>query len=71
MHVVIIAPSLLCCCRERKLERLPEAHLFVGRTPLSLADIRAWNTLREQVGGGPGGWAGGCGNRRQQLLLLH
>lgn len=34
--------------RERRLSRLPEAHLYMGRTPLSLADIRAWNALQEQ-----------------------
>ncbi|PSC67023.1 hypothetical protein C2E20_9320, partial [Micractinium conductrix] len=34
--------------RERRLSRLPEAHMYVGRTPLTMADIRAWNTLQEQ-----------------------
>lgn len=34
--------------RERRLAKLPEAHLLVGRTPLSLADIRAWNALQQQ-----------------------
>lgn len=33
--------------RERRLSRLPDAHMFVGHTPLTLADIRAWNTLQE------------------------
>ncbi len=46
--------SPLPCCilllqvRERRLTRLPEAHMYVGRTPLSLEDIRAWNALQEQ-----------------------
>ena len=31
--------------RERRLRRLPEEHMFVGTTNLSLADIRAWNTV--------------------------
>ncbi|PRW32493.1 hypothetical protein C2E21_8371 [Chlorella sorokiniana] len=34
--------------RERRLMRLPDAHMYVGRTPLSLEDIRAWNALQEQ-----------------------
>ena len=34
--------------RERRLTRLPDAHMYVGRTPLSLEDIRAWNALQEQ-----------------------
>lgn len=34
--------------RERRLSRLPEAHMYVGRTPLSLPDIRAWNALQQQ-----------------------
>lgn len=29
--------------REHRLTALPPAHMYVGRTPLSLADIRAWN----------------------------
>lgn len=42
-----------CCSvppqvRERRLTRLPDAHMYVGRTPLSLEDIRAWNALQEQ-----------------------
>ncbi|KAL4421238.1 hypothetical protein ABPG75_010529 [Micractinium tetrahymenae] len=34
--------------RERRLSKLPDAHMYVGRTPLTLQDIRAWNTLQEQ-----------------------
>lgn len=34
--------------RERRLTRLPDAHMYMGRTPLSLEDIRAWNALQEQ-----------------------
>jgi hypothetical protein len=48
--------------RERRLVRLPEAHMFVGHTPLSLADIRAWNSLQEagsMVRGGRRGERGG------------
>ena len=55
-----------CChgpCRERRLSKLPDAHMFVGRTPLTLHDIRAWNTLQEQVRG-PQRW------RRLFLLCL-
>ena len=36
--------------RERALAKLPEAHLLVGRTPLSIHDIRAWNALQQQGG---------------------
>ena len=31
--------------RERRLERLPDSHMFVGTTNMSLADIRAWNMV--------------------------
>ena len=31
--------------RERKLTALPDCHLFVGRTHLSMTDIRAWNSV--------------------------
>jgi hypothetical protein len=31
--------------RERRLRRLPDAHMFMGTTNMSLADIRAWNTV--------------------------
>lgn len=34
--------------REKRLNHLPDAHMFVGRTPLTLQDIRAWNSLQEQ-----------------------
>lgn len=49
--------------RERRLSKLPDAHLYMGRTPLSLADIRAWNALQEQgsMVSGQAGWGvGGC-----------
>lgn len=47
------SPGAPCCSvppqvRERRLTRLPDAHMYVGRTPLSLEDIRAWNALQEQ-----------------------
>ncbi len=43
-------PAMPCVppCRERRLSKLPDAHMYVGRTPLTLQDIRAWNTLQEQ-----------------------
>jgi hypothetical protein len=31
--------------REHKLTSLPDSHLYVGRTHLSMADIRAWNSV--------------------------
>lgn len=31
--------------REKRLKRLPDSHMFVGTTHLSLGDIRAWNTV--------------------------
>ena len=31
--------------RERRLKRLPDAHMYMGTTNMSLADIRAWNTV--------------------------
>ncbi|KAL4524478.1 hypothetical protein Ndes2526A_g06606 [Nannochloris sp. 'desiccata'] len=31
--------------REHKLTSLPESHLYVGRTHLSMSDIRAWNSF--------------------------
>lgn len=34
--------------RERRLTKLPEAHMYCGRTPLTMQDVRAWNTLQEQ-----------------------
>lgn len=34
--------------RERRLSKLPAAHMLVGRTPLTLSDIRAWNSLQQQ-----------------------
>lgn len=31
--------------RERKLQALPDAHMFVGTTNMSLSEIRAWNNV--------------------------
>ena len=31
--------------REKTLHALPDAHMFVGTTDMSLADVRAWNTV--------------------------
>ena len=31
--------------RERRLRRLPDSHMYVGTTNMSLADIRAWNMV--------------------------
>jgi hypothetical protein len=31
--------------REHKLTSLPDSHLYVGRTHLSMSDIRAWNSV--------------------------
>jgi len=31
--------------RERRLRRLPDSHMFMGTTNMSLAEIRAWNTV--------------------------
>jgi hypothetical protein len=31
--------------REKTLNSLPDAHMFVGTTDMSLADVRAWNTV--------------------------
>ena len=31
--------------RERRLRRMPESHMYVGTTNMSLSDIRAWNMV--------------------------
>ena len=41
-------PSSPLQVREAHLAELPAEHMFVGRTPLTIADIRAWNTIQEQ-----------------------
>lgn len=46
--ISVPVPRLPSQVRERRLAKLPDAHLYVGRTPLTLSDIRAWNALQEQ-----------------------
>ncbi len=36
------------CCHAVQLEALPSAHVYVGRTNLSIDDIRAWNSMHRR-----------------------
>ena len=44
MHTQTSPHTLLCT----QLAALPDAHVFVGRTRLSLEDVRSWISLRAQ-----------------------